>query len=48
LPDPSVITELAKTADKISIYFKGVCGKNDFRYPYLKEANLPAEMAGDH
>jgi hypothetical protein len=31
LPNPSLITKPAKTADMISISSKGLCGEDDFR-----------------
>ena len=31
LPNPSLITGPAKAADMISIYYKGICGEDDFR-----------------
>jgi hypothetical protein len=40
LPDPSVITELAKTADKIFISSQGRCGGKDFRCAHLKGVRL--------
>jgi hypothetical protein len=32
LPNPSLITEPAKTADMMSIFFQGLCGKDDFMW----------------
>jgi hypothetical protein len=38
LPNPSFITEPAKTADMICISFKGICGEDGFRFMGEKEA----------
>jgi hypothetical protein len=43
LPNPSLITEAAKTAYMISISSRGNCGEDDFRCPFLKKVSLPAE-----
>jgi hypothetical protein len=48
LPNPSFINESAKMADMICISPKGLCGGNDFRYPFFKEGKLPAGKAGNH
>jgi hypothetical protein len=40
LPNLSLITEAAKIADMVSIYFKGVCGGNNFSRARLKEDGL--------
>jgi hypothetical protein len=38
LPNPSLITEPAKTADMISISSRGICGEDDFRCRREKES----------
>jgi len=38
LPNPSLITDPAKTADMISISSRGICGEEDFRRPRLRES----------
>jgi hypothetical protein len=48
LPNPSLITEPAKTAEMICISSKGFCGEDDCGYPRLKKARLPAGKAGSH
>jgi hypothetical protein len=48
LPKPSLITGPAKIAYMVSIYFKGVCGGNDFWRPRLKEDGLSAGQTEGH
>jgi hypothetical protein len=48
LPNPSPITDLAKTADKISISSAGICGEDDFKCSGLNQARLPVGMRGGH
>jgi hypothetical protein len=48
LPNPSLITEPAKTADMISISSKGICGEDGFGGQRLKKAIIPAGKAGGH
>jgi hypothetical protein len=45
LPDPSLITETAKTAFMESISSKSLCGEADFSYPSLKKVKL---LAGEN
>jgi hypothetical protein len=41
LPDSSLITEPAKTADIISISSKGICGEEDFSCLREEEVRIP-------
>ena len=48
LPNLSLITELVKSADMISISSKGICGEDDFRYLWAEEARTHGVNEGDH
>jgi hypothetical protein len=48
LPDLTLITELAKTAQMISIYSMGICGEERFKVPALKEVRLWRGKAEGH
>ena len=48
LPNPSLITEPAITADMICISSRGICGEDDFGCPRLKEGSLSTGKAEGH
>jgi len=47
LPNLTLITEPAKTADMISIASRGLCGEDDFRHRREKEALISSWKEGN-